>query len=158
MIKCDKIVLELNAYRKNIITPELKSEIDAHLKICDSCNKELKSQDKIDELLGYYQIDPVSSGFASGFFKRLENEEHKYAGRFRFNWRRVGLIASAALVLIAVALWVISPFSSTQNDTEIINHLELLEHLETVQIMDAVQDYELIETFPEILDVALNDY
>lgn len=169
MIKCNEVIPELEAYRKNEVSADLKDIIKIHLNTCSSCRKELYLLQRMDELLEKYQPISVTSGFAARLLERLEKEELKSNKYSIFNWRRVGLLASAAVVLIAVAIWVINPFGSPSSlpdgqlglaENEIINNLELLENLETVQMMDDmnVDDYELVEVLPEIMDVDLNGH
>lgn len=169
MIKCNEVVPELEAYRKNEVSADLKGIIEIHLNTCSSCRQELYSLRQLDKLLEKYQPAPVTAGFAARLLERLEKEETKSNKYLVFNWRRVGLLASVAVVLIAVIIWAISPFDSPSSlhdsqaslvENEIINNLELLENLETVQMMDDmnVDDYELVEVLPEIMDVDLNGY
>jgi len=167
MIKCNEIVTELEAYRRNEISADLKNIMEVHLNTCSSCRQELESLQRLDKLLESYQMVPVTSGFATKLRERLENEEARTKKYFISNWRKVGLLASAAVVLITCAIWIINPFSSPSSlpdgqagstESEIINDLELLENLETVQMMDFMDDYELVEAFPEIMDMDLNGH
>jgi predicted anti-sigma-YlaC factor YlaD len=160
MIKCNEVITELEAYRRNEISTGLKKLIDAHLDTCSSCRQELDSLRQLDKLLDNYQMASVTTGFAVRFRERLENE---YTRTIKyFTWRKIGLVASVAVVLVAVIIWIINPFSSLPSSTEkeIINNLDMLEDLETVQMMDVigVDDYELVEVLPEIMDMDLNGH
>lgn len=162
MIKCNEIVSELEAYRRNEVSADLKSIIETHLNACYSCRQELNSLRQLNELLEMYQPAPVTTGFTARLLARLENEQAGADKYFIFNWRKVGLLASAAVVLVVVIIWMINPFNSSSSSTEneIINNLELLENLETIQMMDdiGVDDYELVEVLPEIMDMDLNGH
>jgi anti-sigma factor RsiW len=160
MVKCDEIIQELEMYRRNQISADLKSIIDDHLNTCLSCRRELDSLKQLDELLGQYQATPVTAGFTAGFFEKLAKEEAGAKKYFNLSWRRLRLIASAAVILIGCAVWIIN-YSGNKvapQENEIINNLELLEDLETSQIIDYMADDELVEAFPEIMDVDLNGH
>lgn len=152
MIKCNDVVNELEAYRQNNIAPELKALIASHLNSCTACRNELKALEQLDALLDAYQVAPATGNLQAGFNRKLEKLESTY--RFHLGWRRVGLLASAAVVMVAATVWLINPFNDS--DTEIIANFELLEDMETAQVMDIAQDYELVEAIPEIMDADLN--
>jgi len=160
MNKCNEVVTELEAYRRDEISADLKNIVEVHLNTCHSCRQELQSLQQLDKLLESYQMVLVTSGFAAKLRERLENEKAVARKYFIYNWRRVGLLASAAVVLIACAIWIMNPFTSPSSSTEneIISNLELLEDLDTVQMIDFMDDYELVEAFPEIMDMDLNGH
>ncbi|MDI6732451.1 MAG: hypothetical protein QME51_00140 [Planctomycetota bacterium] len=160
MIQCNKIVTELLAYHKGEVNHEMKILIENHLNTCAFCRKELNSLIQLDNLLSSYKVEPVSEDFSVKFqnkMSRMEMTEEKPHRLFVFNWRRVGLLASAALVTIALVTWLITPFNitSANGDTEIINTLDLMENMETVQIIESIEDYEVLVALPEIMDVDL---
>ena len=152
MIKCNNVVNELEAYRQGEVTAELKTLITSHLDACHACRSELKALEQLDALLDAYQVAPVTGNLQAGLNQKLEKLERAY--RFHLGWRRVGLLASAAVVMVAATVWLINPFNGS--DTEIIANIELLEDMETAQVMDIAQDYELVEAMPEIMDADLN--
>lgn len=175
MIKCNKIIPELEAYRKGLVSAELKIQIEEHLSGCNACRNELNSLKQLDTLLDIYQIPALAGDFEAKFHNRLAEEQTRapqYAYRFRFNWRKVGLVVSAAIVLITITLLTLNPFNSTSPaiENEIINNLDLLENMaqkditsegiplemQTTDVIDLVENYELVEAMPEIMDVDLN--
>jgi hypothetical protein len=108
--------------------------------------------EQLDTLLDAYQVAPLTTNLQAGLNRKIEKLESSY--RFHLGWRRVGLLASAAVVMVAATVWLINPFNGS--DTEIIANFELLEDMETAQVADIVQDYELVEAMPEIMDADLN--
>ena len=166
MLKCKTILMELEAFRADRSTCKLSNEIDSHLKTCSDCQKELDTLKKLDILINNYQVTPVSDGFRARLQEKIAAEEQhaaEHTYRFSINWHKAGILASAAIILIAVSVWIINPFGiddnktiSTSQETEIINNLDLFEDIETVELIDFVDDYELVEAFPEVIDVDFN--
>ena len=168
MIRCNEVINELEAYRRGETAGELKTLIASHLNACNACQSELKALEQLDTLLDAYQVAPVTDNLQAGLNKKLEKLENAYStnpdgfserepgtGRFHLGWRRVGLLASAAVVMVAATVWLVNPFNGSNTDTEIIANIELLEDMETAQVADIVQDYELVEAMPEIMDADL---
>ena len=152
MIKCSEVINELEAYRQNEIASELKTLIASHLSSCTACQSELKALEQLDALLDAYQVAPATGNLQAGLNQKIEKLESAY--RFHLGWRRAGLLASAAVVMVAATVWLVNPF--TGSDTEIIANFELLDDMETAQVADIAQDYELVEAMPEIMDADLN--
>ncbi|MBI5778889.1 MAG: zf-HC2 domain-containing protein [Planctomycetes bacterium] len=152
MIKCNEVINELEAYRRDETAPELKALIASHLGACPACQSELKALEQLDTLLDAYQVAPATGNLQAGLNQKIDKLERAY--RFHLGWRRVGLLASAAVVMVAALVWLVNPFNGS--DTEIIANIELLEDMETAQVADIVQDYELVEAMPEIMDADLN--
>jgi len=153
MIKCNEVINELEAYRKDEVAPELKALIASHLNSCSVCRDELKALEQLDALLDAYQVAPAAGNLQAGLnlkLKELENAEPIYGIHL---WRQVGLWASAAVVLVAAMVWFVR---NNQNETEMLTNIELLQDMETTQVMDIAQDYELVEAMPEIMDADLN--
>ncbi|HLD36046.1 MAG TPA: hypothetical protein VJC37_04935, partial [Planctomycetota bacterium] len=77
--------------------------------------------------------------------------------RFHLGWRRAGLLASAAVVMVAAIIWLANPFANNnQAEPEMLTNIELLQDMETAQVADIAQDYELVMAMPEIMDADLN--
>ena len=153
MIKCNEVINELEAYRRGEAAPELKALIASHIGSCNACRSELKALEQLDTLLDAYTVAPATGNLRAGLNRKLEKLESIH--RFHMSWRRVGLLASAAVVMVAALVWLVNPFNGSINDTEIIANIELLENMETAQVMDITQDYELVEAMPEIMDADL---
>ncbi|MEW6026206.1 MAG: hypothetical protein AB1599_02780 [Planctomycetota bacterium] len=154
MIKCNEVVNELEAFRKGEVSGELKSLIASHLNACPACKNELKALEQLETLLDAYTVAPADANLQAGFRRKLTEMER--AHHFHLSWRRVGLLASAAVVMVAALVWLVNPFNGSNNDTEIIANIDLLEDMETAQLADIVQDYELVVAMPEIMDADLN--
>jgi len=171
MIKCNEVINELEAYRRGETTGEFKTLIASHLDSCNACQKELKALEQLDNLMDAYRVAPTSGNLQAGLNKKLAKLEGAYStnpdgfseqepgtGRFHLSWRRAGLLASAAVVMVAAIIWLANPFNgNNQAEPEMLSNIELLQDMETAQMIDIVQDYELLVSMPEIMDVDLNE-
>ena len=157
MIACNQVINELEAYRHGEITSESKTLITAHLNSCNACQSELKALEQLDALLDTYQVAPASSNLRAGLNRKIEELDNaRPIYGFHPGWRRVGLLASAAVVMIAALVWLVNPFNGSNTETEMMANIELLADMETAQVMDIAHDYELVEAIPEIMDADLN--
>lgn len=154
MIKCTEILNELEAYRSNEVPPELTELISGHLKECQSCRAELKSLERLDELLGTYQITPAPRAIQAGLNRKIsEWESARTSYRLHPIWRRAGWLASAAAVMLAALIWMVNPFSGANTEPEMLAEMDLLEDMEIAQLLELDQDYDLLAAMPEIIDI-----
>jgi len=155
MIKCSEVINELETYRQNEVALELKALIASHLSSCKACRNELKALEQLDTLLDTYQVAPATGNLQAGLNQKIEKLESAY--RFHLGWRRAGLLASAAVVMVAAIIWLANPFANNnQAEPEMLTNIELLQDMETAQVADIAQDYELVMAMPEIMDADLN--
>jgi len=174
MLKCKKVLEELELYRRDKSGCEKAGEIELHLQTCSDCRKALASLEKLDNLMDLYQAEPVKADFHARLQQKIMADQDKVnedTWRFSINWRKAGMLAAAAVLLFTATIWLINPFGVddiknnpsdgweilvASHETEIIENLDLLEEMETVNAQGYLDSYEIVEALPEVMEIDFN--
>ena len=148
---CSRIRPELVAYLDGELGKGAAEEVRLHLERCPACQLEAKRLSAAGDILDAFgEIEPSKDFTARTMQRALSAPETVVAGPRIL--RRLLPAAAAAVVLVALTLWLIvpsQPEALTPVEQDIVKNMEVLENLELLEEMEILSDMDLLQEYEE---------
>lgn len=170
-VSCKDHENDLLPYLDGRLDSGVAAKVEAHLKTCTACRKEVAQMRQTWKLLGYLPGRNVSAQLPARMLEaaRIQLEvERRWTHKLR---RHLPIIASAAVVLIAFAVTMILGPSrvaseydrelaklSSDEERGVVQNLDLYENLETVQNIDVLEDDQVVEYLDLVTSMSDEDF
>lgn len=154
---------DLLPYLDNRLDPAAAAKVEAHLKSCAACRKDVDQMRATWKVLGYLPGRNPSRQLPDRILEaaRLQLEiEKRWTHRLR---RHLPVIASAAVVLLVFAVTMMlgharDPLAGlSAEERAVVHDLDLYENLDTVQNIDVLEDTQTVEYLDDISSMSDED-
>jgi Putative zinc-finger len=120
-MKCDKTTELLDEYIDDLLSPEQRSLIQAHLSSCESCRQELGALLSLREALRKLPVRPPPAGFAERILRTAKRD---------YNRRHMGVFASGAaaaglLIMLVAGVMQMTSQDAVRTDVIAVQMVEL---------------------------------
>lgn len=151
----------ISAFADGQLSERDRGRVARHLEICERCREEYAAVCALNRLVGDMGESEPSSGFASGFWRKLAQTERPkpktlWPGLRQWGSRPVWA-AAAATVVLAVGLLFYrqtprTPFSASDSNAAfmIAEDLELYESLEMIEHIDMLEQWEILSSTKDL--------
>ncbi len=171
LVSCKDHENDLLPYLDGRLDAAAAAGVDAHLKVCAVCRKEVAQMRQTWKLLGYLPGRNVSAHLPARLLEaaRVQLEvERRWTHKLR---RHLPIIASAAVVLLVFGVTMLLGPSqlasdydrelaklSTDEERAVVQHLDLYENLDTVQNIDVLEDDQVVEYLDLVTSMSDDDF
>lgn len=147
------------------------AEVEAHLRSCAACRKDVSQMRQTWKLLGYLPGRNVSAQLPARLLEaaRVQLEiERRWTHKLR---RHLPIIASAAVVLLVFGVTMLLGPSqlasdydrelaklSSEEERAVVQNLDLYENLDTVQNIDVLEDDQVVEYLDLVSSMSDEDF
>lgn len=168
-MRCHRCEENLSAYVDGELSGELTARVEAHVKMCGSCRRELEALRRTDAALDALgDLEPVSD-FTERVLRRIVSEGGEkevvsvdaLRGRRRRAWRIAASVAAAACIALAVLVTLylagggadpnVDPPETVMTELDMFAEMELLSDMDVIENLDALEALEQIDDLEAFL-------
>lgn len=153
-MNCAKIKRELVAYLDGELSERKVSALRSHLEQCPACKLEAEKLSASATFLD--EIEDIEPGpdFLKKVMVRTRSLPVMLPARRLFVVRKLIPVAAAAMIILAVSLWLAwpqtaKPVELSPEELEIVQNMEVLENIELLENMDLLSDLEILLEYEE---------
>lgn len=154
IMDCKRIKDELVAYLDGELGESAAAAVRGHLERCPACKLDLERLSAAGSILGEIRDIEPSADFTARTMRRALDAPQLRVSRSALMRRLVPAVA-AAVVLVALGLWLLSPSGpeSTESldpvEMEIVENIDILENLELLEDLDLLSELDLLLEYEE---------